>query len=658
MFERLRYLMPRVLLALLGTGGCGMTEDGDGRQSGGAGAVPSDGGSDVDPSGGSGGSGGASGSAGSGGGGGSGGASGSAGSAGNAGSAGTGGTATWLHPKCDPSAPATGAAVQGECNAEGWCFENPLPRTLDVTSIWGFASDDVWLSAREGLYHYGGGSWSRVGSRNGGIWGSAPDDVWLVHEQGIDHYDGNSWTAASSIGPLNAIHGVGASEAWAVGDDGLVAQLGATGWTVVPAFTSKDLRGVWVAAPGDVWLLAFDGLAGELLHRVGTTVTSVTPSGWSAVNAVWSASPSDVWLGGRLSGGWGRLARFDGNAITEVPLPPGTSSIRTIWGFESSDVWLGTSSEILHWDGSAMTKVASPLSVADAALWGASSADIWSAGGSPGQLAHYDGNAWKALGLQATQFEKVWGSAWNNLWTVGYADAISAHFDGSVWTVVPVPTSAVLTAVTGVGGEAYAVDDKGGLFLNTGAGWSAVANAGTPLRDAQAVAPGQVLIGGDGYVAHFDNGVLTPLPSYSGEIDSLWASAPNDIWVVGGDSVGRWDGAQWNDVSLAQATNHGGFRGVIGVSASEVYVMNFFGVYHYDGTTWTDIDAAPTGPRDPWACDSTLWVGNSFGDIVRIQGGNVVQTYDADAQISALWAASPTHIVGVGNSGAILRLAK
>jgi hypothetical protein len=125
-----------------------------------------------------------------------------------------------------------------------------LPTTLQLESIWGSTSTDVWGVAgdapdvRDCLWHFDGLKWSRatggtpITEPNGNktvfdVWGSAKNDVWAVGRkinQGVlsafvMHYDGLHWTDAttnevSSLGiNLYKISGVSNTDIWVGGDN-------------------------------------------------------------------------------------------------------------------------------------------------------------------------------------------------------------------------------------------------------------------------------------------------------------------------------------------------------------------------------------------------------------------------------------------------------
>ncbi|MCP5061993.1 MAG: hypothetical protein GY936_05960 [Ignavibacteriae bacterium] len=87
-----------------------------------------------------------------------------------------------------------------------------ISRKISPISIWGFASDDVWLGGNEGrIWHYNGSDWSEnfhiedprfVYSGFQDIWGESNKNIWAVgyldsagtRKGLVYHYDGNDWS--------------------------------------------------------------------------------------------------------------------------------------------------------------------------------------------------------------------------------------------------------------------------------------------------------------------------------------------------------------------------------------------------------------------------------------------------------------------------------
>ena len=88
--------------------------------------------------------------------------------------------------------------------------------------------------------------------------------------------------------------------------------------------------------------------------------------------------------------------------------------------------------------------------------------------------------------------------------------------------------------------------------------------------------------------------------------EGIWGSGPNQIFVVGGTSVWRYDGAAWTASTLPSPS---AARAVWGRAANDVYIVGGGGMaFHYDGAAWTDI-----GAEHDWTFNA-IW-----GDAARIR---------------------------------------
>jgi hypothetical protein len=173
-----------------------------------------------------------------------------------------------------------------------------LPGTFEVTSIWGAAADDVWMTADNGvvlpyqralILHgtNGGGAgtgddpltWTPVESQANlvmdSIWGTSSSDVWTVGGLGTIRHFGNGdirfqEVASPTRQDLHAVWGTGPDDVWAVGDAGTIIHWNGQAFDVstaqFPIGRKPTLRGIWGSGRDDVWVVG-DGI---VLHYTGT----------------------------------------------------------------------------------------------------------------------------------------------------------------------------------------------------------------------------------------------------------------------------------------------------------------------------------------------------------------------------------------------------
>lgn len=83
-------------------------------------------------------------------------------------------------------------------DGSSWTQEN-VP--LGAAEIWGAASNDIYATGQNGLYHYDGSAWSLVDSGNyTKIWGNSSSDIYRYNENSIMYYNGSTWTEITGPG--------------------------------------------------------------------------------------------------------------------------------------------------------------------------------------------------------------------------------------------------------------------------------------------------------------------------------------------------------------------------------------------------------------------------------------------------------------------------
>jgi len=306
-------------------------------------------------------------------------------------------------------------------------------------------------------------------------------------------------------------------DAWAVGVSGLAHWDGASWAASGPAVS---LRGVWGASASDVWAVGPNGA----IHFDGTTWTS-DASAPTGLQSVWGAAPNDVWA----TGVDGVIARWDGTVWTRVSSGT-TESLRGVWGLSANDVWalgggfLGTA--LLHWDGTRWTPspfAAGTLPGAMDDAWGASSDDVWATGS--GGLYHWNGASWSLSLPFGIGLDAVWGRAADDVWAVG-PDGFVLHWNGATWSRVVESTGSALSSLYDVTG----VDD---------AIWA---------------------VGYDGVIVRWDGTTFVPDNGWTrADLASVWGASEDDVWAVGGDTLGHFDEAVGTDTILRRRGMDAGY---------------------------------------------------------------------------------------------------
>jgi hypothetical protein len=185
----------------------------------------------------------------------------------------------------------------------------------------------------------------------GGALGSGGDALIL-------HYDGTRWQRSdpgtdATLWWVDAL----ADHQWAVGERGTVLRGPAFTAETVP--TTATLYGVWESESGTVWAVGGEpDLSGVILQKTGGAWKDVTPAGTTAAFfKVWGASDDDVWICGQE----GKLVHWDGSALTDVATGLGRATpLFTVAGRAHDDVYavggLGNA-VVLHYDGGGWTRL-------------------------------------------------------------------------------------------------------------------------------------------------------------------------------------------------------------------------------------------------------------------------------------------------------------
>ncbi len=155
--------------------------------------------------------------------------------------------------------------------------------------------------------------------------------------------------------------------------------------------------------------------------------------------------------------------------------------------------------------------------------------------------------------------------------------------------------------------------DGGGDAMTDGDG--AAMDAPQGPTDASAMTDGDGRADGSGTVGvFFDAGSV--------DLNRVWGSAPNDVFVVGnGGTVLHYDGAGWSPMAIATTKD---LLGVWGTGANDVWAVGEETSAHYDGQGWQLVSLAPF----PWSTYYDVWgitpdnyqAGHSGGWFIRWNG--------------------------------------
>ncbi len=289
-----------------------------------------------------------------------------------------------------------------------------------------------------------GTEWVRADSKTSqpleAVHGSGPADVWAVGALGTAiHWDGKTWSAVESgtRADLNAVWVTGPGDAWAVGEQGVVLHWDGTRWTRVDVGTTWSLTSVWASGPGDVWIAPNTIGSHGVLHYDGKTWSlSAFPSSASAPVRVWGSGPRDVWTTQEILGS--ELMHWTGERWSEVPVEAGSyPDCGDLWGTGPGELWalcdLTSNTRVVHRsaDGWRVLPAEIPDDILQGygwtALWASSGGKVWTVG-RLGVVFHYDGRTWHEEEPEdlhgGLDLKDVWGASETDLWAVGQGGVV------------------------------------------------------------------------------------------------------------------------------------------------------------------------------------------------------------------------------------------
>ncbi|HUS31553.1 MAG TPA: hypothetical protein VMZ53_23770 [Kofleriaceae bacterium] len=553
------------------------------------------------------------------------------------------------------------APLFGSCVQLGW---QPIVTEPDVyvTAFWGAASDDIWAVGGDlAILHFNGQGWTKVSDVFGGdsynsIWGTAANDVWVVGGgigSKLAHLQNGVFVAVTSptTQPLFGVWGSSPANYWAVGGAGTILHYDGQSWTVAPTLTNRALRAVWGNGPDNVWAV---GDGGVVLHRTssGWSVHTASMTNISSLNGVWGDSTGTVWLAGQTGDNYSVLLR--GPSSWSDMGVRFFGALTSVWGSGPKDVWfVGGDNEdidtaqIFHYDGARITEHETPAGLNSLSyVWGTGPNDVWSYAIGE-QFTHNEGTGWRRpqTGDVAPAFFHPWdiyGASPTSIWIVGdnFDDGITVRYNGTNLVAVTPTFPDLLYAVTGSGpNDVWAVGQSGIVVHSTnGSSWTEITPRpfSTDLFAAWSPGPNKLIACGNGVVIEFD-GQDWSGHSIDGSCSGIWGSAPNDVWAVG-SHIWHYDGTTWTQLPSSPAPD--GLFEIWGSGKNDVWAAGRNGaVVHYDGATWTSIDTVAVGLLTTlWGtAPNDIWMAGQLGAVTTVYHYDGIGWLEVDVAASSDW---------------------
>jgi len=512
-----------------------------------------------------------------------------------------GGSAGPIAAYCDAGA----ATLRLDGGGTAFCFNgflwaSPTPQGNELNTVWGSAPNDVWAAGYGSmLMHFDGVEWT---SWQGAIPGSgalrtldvvaglSPTNVLVAAVTGLYAFDGSRW---SKVGAYGVVRGVATTPA----AGGRIAVVTENGCTVLDAghsgpaptrpfpgykdvaFDSSGEAAVldWSAFDCAVYTCSGVRLGGSSIDAGGCGPMWWTPDGFQfAANGV--------------------VTRIDGGEVV-TGLPPLNHNASA---FDDGTGWLVGGTELRELPLGTFTQVDYP----------------------------------STLSL-SQELEGVWASPDGGSWVVGYSGLLVRQASDGTWAQQSGGANVELFGASVDEGDVVVGRDD--LFWRLGSDPQSDP-AGSAVRDVWRSPTGVYwMVNEGGRLFTPDGGGPGDV---GGELHGLWGTSDTDLFVVGDDGVGHWDGGTVSWVPEVPAD-----------------AGTFWKVHGRDGWLWAVGDSATLAERDPagqWrlvhreasgSIYSGVWLEDGDAGTGWVVAGNT------PIRVSAHGTLTPTAGLGTGNAG-------
>lgn len=469
-----------------------------------------------------------------------------------------------------------GSTIQ-HWDGKSWTVRDSLPPTgqQSFNSIWAAPNGDVWVTMNTGSVNrsIAGGPFRRIDTGCncylGNLWGFASDDFWITALPGnILHFDGRTFTQRYAGGtPIGSFLGTAPDDIWVTGSDGAMVHWDGDAWKpVATTHTTGFIDGAVAFARDDVWWWAMtnSSAASAFLHWNGVEVTTHPVDTSKIGGFLYDATVIDGrwWLAGRA----GALYTRPGAEPTIAPIvEPELTSLSDIWGSSADDLYFATIDSIRHWNGASTTVMPIPA-VAISGVRSSGATELFAAGFELGPEQkeyiavawHRDGAEWQKTELdrapveQHRYFTRVWAMAPGEALAVGYG-GLAYHYSGGAWRPIATGVTADLFGVWGPDPDHAWITGTRGTLLRWSRAEPSVATPDPTLTTALDLgaihgAGGTTWIaaGGDAILRSTDGGWEQLATGISA--GGVFAIAPDDVVISssGSSQLARWDGTTWH----------------------------------------------------------------------------------------------------------------
>lgn len=412
-----------------------------------------------------------------------------------------------------PTDPARCVILHYGGPATSWAWESVTPPKDQFDQY--FPLNDVWADGAGTVYAVGNGIPRVAKSTSGGAWvyedvgnpsnwgfnsvyGFASDDVYLSGGCGmIYHWNGSAWTLERTDDPATycpsintgmvlKIWGPDADNVFAVTNGGSVLKRNPVGGTWAEVTSGADGTSLYAISGSSGTDMYFTGAMGVTKHYDGSTVTTLPASSdTSVVHALFKGtgpSYTQYWMG--LDNGG--IVQFDGTTRTELSTRPGNV---TNWEFvqRTDRVWLSAdqlltdNAPIYVYNGETLTPMVPGFTtqMRVTMLRAHSNRDVvisgYSYGGGGNLTRRYNGSSWVLdpdVGSTTLVDEVKSGPVTARIAASGWDEDYDAYLGQACVGAVCTSSSNYKALGVGTDGAIYAVGKSGIVGVYSGGTWS------------------------------------------------------------------------------------------------------------------------------------------------------------------------------------------
>jgi len=236
----------------------------------------------------------------------------------------------------------------------------------------------------------------------------------------------------ASGNPQNVILALSASNIWAAGDNGTIANYNGSSWSSKNSGSNKNLADVTVIDQNNIWAV---GDVKTILHYNGSQwVAQTNPTSQNLVS-VSGSSTTNIWAISATS----EALKYDG---TSWNINTVLSSALHVYAFNANNVWavgnsMGLDNSIFKYNGNSWSnQTTGSTTVNFSAVYALDANNVWAVGQN-GKIYYTSdsGSHWSSQNSNTGyNLHAVFASSINDVWAVGEHNTI-LHYDGANWTV-------------------------------------------------------------------------------------------------------------------------------------------------------------------------------------------------------------------------------